>query len=144
MLSERENMQHDVIVIGGGLTGLAAATYLARSGRNVTVFEKSEQLGGRARTHESEGFHFNLGPHALYQGGHAARVLKELGIEVEGRQPSQSGAFGFRRGKLHTLPAGFVSMVTTSLMNPAEKMEAMRVFNSIRGMDTSGLHSTSV
>jgi phytoene dehydrogenase-like protein len=55
----------DVVVVGGGLGGLAAATYLARSGRTVTLFEKSRALGGRAMTQANGDFRFNLGPHAL-------------------------------------------------------------------------------
>ena len=37
----------DVAIIGGGLAGLSAATYLARAGMEVTLFEKSNRLGGR-------------------------------------------------------------------------------------------------
>ena len=40
----------DVAIIGGGLAGLSAATYLARAGMEVTLFEKSNRLGGRAAT----------------------------------------------------------------------------------------------
>lgn len=36
----------DVAIIGGGLAGLSAATYLARAGMEVTLFEKSNRLGG--------------------------------------------------------------------------------------------------
>ena len=59
----------DVVIIGGGLGGLTAATYLARAGKSVTLFEKSRHLGGRATTQTKSGFQFNLGPHALYCGG---------------------------------------------------------------------------
>jgi flavin-dependent dehydrogenase len=38
----------DVIIVGGGLAGLSAASYLARAGCSVTLFEKSVLLGGRA------------------------------------------------------------------------------------------------
>jgi phytoene dehydrogenase-like protein len=36
----------DVVIIGGGHNGLVAATYLARAGRRVTVFEERSELGG--------------------------------------------------------------------------------------------------
>ncbi len=74
----------DVAVVGGGLAGLAAATSLARAGRSVVVFERSQRLGGRAMTRDTGGFAFNLGAHALYAAGAGARVLAGLGVEPVG------------------------------------------------------------
>ena len=37
-----------VIIIGGGLGGLGTAILLAKDGHDVTIYEKNEQLGGRA------------------------------------------------------------------------------------------------
>jgi phytoene desaturase len=51
-----------VSVIGSGFSGLAAATVLARKGFKVTVFEKNELPGGRARKFEAKGFTFDMGP----------------------------------------------------------------------------------
>lgn len=67
----------DIAVIGGGLAGLAAATFLARAGRTVTLFEKAREVGGRAVTHTQGDFRFNLGPHALYRAGRGVQVLRE-------------------------------------------------------------------
>jgi len=68
------------IVVGGGLAGLTAAATLARDGRRVVVIEGASQLGGRARTRHHDGFDLNLGPHALYIGGGASAVLRDLGV----------------------------------------------------------------
>jgi phytoene desaturase len=51
-----------IAVIGGGFGGLSTACYLADAGADVTVFEKNEQLGGRASRLEAEGFTFDMGP----------------------------------------------------------------------------------
>ncbi|MFC7175991.1 phytoene desaturase family protein [Halosegnis marinus] len=51
-----------VAVIGGGFGGLSTACYLADAGANVTVFEKNEQLGGRASSLHRDGFRFDMGP----------------------------------------------------------------------------------
>jgi phytoene desaturase len=51
-----------VIVIGSGFSGIAAATSLASKGFEVTVVEKNEGPGGRARVFEAEGFVFDMGP----------------------------------------------------------------------------------
>ena len=55
----------DVIVIGGGLGGLSAATHLARMGCKVTLLEKNAGTGGRANVIEQDGFRFDTGPSLL-------------------------------------------------------------------------------
>jgi phytoene desaturase len=51
-----------VAVIGCGFAGLSAATCLAKQGYDVTVFEKNDTAGGRARSLTSNGFSFDMGP----------------------------------------------------------------------------------
>jgi phytoene desaturase len=51
-----------VAVIGSGFSGLSASAVLAAQGENVSVFEKNEAVGGRARKLESNGFLFDMGP----------------------------------------------------------------------------------
>ena len=55
-------MSDRTLVIGAGFAGLSAAAHLARAGRKVTVFEKHDRPGGRARTFTEEGFTFDMGP----------------------------------------------------------------------------------
>ncbi|QNL21761.1 phytoene desaturase [Hyphobacterium sp. CCMP332] len=55
-------MSKKVIVIGSGFAGISVAANLAKSGFSVTVLEKNEQPGGRARSFESNGFLFDMGP----------------------------------------------------------------------------------
>ena len=54
-------MKH-IVVIGGGISGLASAALLAQSGFTVTLVEKNRDLGGRARVWKHEGFSFDMGP----------------------------------------------------------------------------------
>ncbi len=51
-----------VAVIGAGFGGLSAACYLAKAGYQVTVYEKNDQVGGRAMVMKKNGFTFDLGP----------------------------------------------------------------------------------
>lgn len=55
-------MSKTVIVIGGGIGGLSTACLLAKSGYEVTLLEKNDQLGGRANVFETNGFRFDMGP----------------------------------------------------------------------------------
>lgn len=49
-MNETNRTDIDVIVVGGGLAGLAAAAYLGRTKRSVIVLEHSSHAGGRAVT----------------------------------------------------------------------------------------------
>jgi len=55
-------MKKTIIIIGGGLGGLAAAALLSKNGHNVTLLEKNPTLGGRARVYKDRGFTFDMGP----------------------------------------------------------------------------------
>jgi phytoene desaturase len=51
-----------VAIIGSGFSSLAASSYLAQAGYDVTVYEKNKTIGGRARQLKSDGFTFDIGP----------------------------------------------------------------------------------
>jgi phytoene desaturase len=56
------NGDKHIIIIGAGFAGLSAACVLAKAGFKVTVLEKNNQPGGRARVWEQDGFKFDMGP----------------------------------------------------------------------------------
>ena len=55
-------MKKTIAIIGSGFSALAAACYLAQQGNNVTIYEKNESIGGRARQFKKDGFTFDMGP----------------------------------------------------------------------------------
>tara|TARA_R110000868_G_scaffold98706_2_gene271773 strand:- start:61621 stop:63081 length:1461 start_codon:yes stop_codon:yes gene_type:complete len=55
-------MKGKVIVIGSGFSSLSAACYLSKDGFEVSLYEKNEAVGGRARQLKKEGFTFDMGP----------------------------------------------------------------------------------
>lgn len=136
--------QTQVAIIGGGLAGLTAATYLARAGQAVTVIEKSQSLGGRARTERQHDFALNFGPHALYRTAQGATVLRELGVAFRGTNPGSAGAYLLDRGQKYTLPGGFVSLLTTSFLPLPAKLEAARLLAGIGKLDASAFAQLSV
>jgi phytoene desaturase len=68
-----------VVVIGSGFAGIAAATKLATEGFEVIVLEKNNQLGGRARVFQAEGFKFDMGPSWYWMPDVFERYFAEFG-----------------------------------------------------------------
>jgi phytoene dehydrogenase-like protein len=136
-------MTHPNIVVGGGIAGLIVATSLAKAGHPATLLEKASSLGGRAATREKRGFSFNLGPHALYREGELRHVLRSFGIDPQGAVPGGNGGFAVHEGRLHTLPTGLLSLLTTDLLPLADKFEFARLLSRIGSIDTSRIqHET--
>ncbi len=55
-------MKKRIAIIGSGFSALASASYLAKEGHQVTIYEKNDTVGGRARQYKKEGFTFDIGP----------------------------------------------------------------------------------
>jgi phytoene desaturase len=55
-------MKNTITIIGSGFSALAASCYLAKEGFDVTILEKNNTVGGRARQLVKEGFTFDIGP----------------------------------------------------------------------------------
>ena len=82
-------MPYDVVVVGAGLAGLAAARQLCVHGLNVLVLEAGDDVGGRVRTDRIDGFTFDRG-FQLYNPAYpeAARVLDHQAL---GLRPLTAG-----------------------------------------------------
>lgn len=102
--------QPDLVVIGGGLAGLAAASFATRAGMGVTLLERAAEVGGMARTGEQDGFRLNLGPRALYPP--AARIVEDLGVRYTGSRPALTG-YALAEGRLHPMPRGIGGLLDT-------------------------------
>jgi len=55
-------MKKKIVIIGGGIGGLASAMLLGKKGYDVTLLEKNKHLGGRANIFTEQGFTFDMGP----------------------------------------------------------------------------------
>ena len=75
-------MKKNIFIIGSGFSSLSAACYLASEGNNVTVFEKNNSLGGRARQFEEDGFSFDMGPSWYWMPGVFEKFFKDFGKKV--------------------------------------------------------------
>jgi oxygen-dependent protoporphyrinogen oxidase len=106
-----------IVVVGGGITGLAAAFEAARRGAQCLVLESSPATGGLIRTERTGGFTIDAGPDSLLvQKPAAIQLCEELGLSSQlmtTRQPRT--AFVLRNGRLHALPSPSVLGIPTSL-----------------------------
>ena len=71
-----------VVVIGAGFAGMSVASFLAKSGYDVTVLEKHSMPGGRARKFSVDGFTFDMGPSWYWMPDVFERYFKQFGKQV--------------------------------------------------------------
>jgi oxygen-dependent protoporphyrinogen oxidase len=118
----------DCTIVGGGISGLAAAWRLASHGRRVALLEAAEHLGGAIHTVEDGGFRFEAGPNTVLAGP----ALDELIVEVRlgaRRIEAASAArrrFVWKAGALVPLPGGPSALLRTTLFSPAAKLRLLR------------------
>ncbi len=88
----------DVVVIGAGAGGLAAAGHLAMAGRRVLVVEQDRHMGGTAHTFQRGGFVFPAGPLSFTVPHYLAGTLRDLGVRTP--LPFERDVFQVVRGDL--------------------------------------------
>jgi phytoene desaturase len=71
-----------VVIIGAGFSGLSAASFMKQQGWQVTVLEKHDQPGGRARKMEVAGFNFDMGPSWYWMPDVFERYFNQFGKKV--------------------------------------------------------------
>lgn len=109
-----------VAVVGGGITGLAAAWELLRSGAQVSVLEESDRLGGKILTDEMGGRRVDLGPDAFVaRTSDALELCQELGLVDELVRAATDEAAVWVGGRLRPLPRDVVLGVPTRLTSVA-------------------------
>lgn len=101
-------MKNRVSIIGSGFASLAASCYLAKEGYRVTVFEKNDRIGGRARQLKKDGFTFDMGPSWYWMPDVFERFFEDFNkspsdyYELEKLNP----AYGVSFGKNETITIG--------------------------------------
>ncbi len=125
----------DVVVVGGGLAGLAVSALVAQEGRSVVLLEQKAAVGGRAATQVQHEVHWNLGPHALYCGGHAFRLLQRLEVPFKGRFPKTGRGLIIDGDTLATLPTGLGSLLACPYLSLREKWRFSQLLTRLPRLD---------
>ena len=108
-----------IAIVGGGISGLSAAYYLAKAGHDCTLIEAQPRLGGVIQTDKIDGCVIEGGPDSfIAQKPWAMDLIRELGIEdqVIGSNDHLRKTFVLRGGRLIPLPDGVQFMAPTKVM----------------------------
>ena len=135
-------MDPDVIVIGGGVGGLATAALLADAGLKPLVLERRHLLGGRAQCVERKGFTLNFGMHAIVPGYESPllEVLRRLGKRVPFVEADNRKAFIYRDRAVHALPYGVGTLMASKLLPFPSRLNLIRVFEAILAANLDALN----
>jgi oxygen-dependent protoporphyrinogen oxidase len=108
-----------VLIVGGGISGLNCAYTLASRSVEFLLLERQERLGGTIRTERVDDFLLDAGPDAfLTQKTQALALCRELGLESSliPTNPSHRNVYVWHGGRLHALPEGMVLTVPTRIV----------------------------
>ncbi|MDT9695103.1 protoporphyrinogen oxidase [Streptomyces sp. P17] len=101
--------QGQVVVIGAGIAGLAAAHRLMAGGRRVTVLEASDRIGGKLLPGEIAGVRVDLGAESMMaRRPEAVALAREVGLAERLQPPATATASLWTRGALRPMPKGHV------------------------------------
>ncbi len=110
----------DLIVVGGGLAGLAAGYEARKRGLSVRVLEAARRPGGKVGTVREAGFVVETGPDAVVRYKPWALALADelgLGGAVVGTRPARPAAYIHVGGRAHPIPEG-LNVVIPSRLGP--------------------------
>lgn len=117
-----------IAVIGGGVSGLAAAYRLARAGHRVRLFESTGRLGGAVQSDRDGGWLIEAGPNSFQLNSKTVvALLRELGLEKEqvAANPAAKKRFIVRGAKLREAPSSLGTFLRTPLLSTGAKVRLM-------------------
>ncbi|MDH4286214.1 MAG: protoporphyrinogen oxidase [Gallionella sp.] len=133
----------DVLIIGGGISGLASAWWLARNGLNVEVWEAKEQPGGKIATTRQDGYLTERAASMVLNfRPEIAELVREAGLDTAKTarlQDSGARRYLLRQGRLQALPMRLGAMVVSPMWSLRGKLRLLAepfIFSSGRSDET--------
>jgi phytoene dehydrogenase-like protein len=131
-----QNRSKRVIVVGGGIGGLASAALLASEGFSVSIYEKTSNVGGRGLSKRIGEFLLDSGFHSIREAdkGAASVVLKKLGKEIKFATRYSDGVLPkqFYNEKAVYAPSNLIELLRYPLLPWRDKIGFMTLFQRIK------------
>ncbi len=121
----------DVVVIGGGVSGLAAAWQFKKAGVDVCLIDAQRQIGGCTRTERRDGFLLEKGPFNVMARDTAFEDLLEDFSDVAPVVKADEAAnkrFIYRHGRIIAVPSSPVALLTTPLLGFGSRLRILASF----------------
>lgn len=116
-------MEHKIIIIGAGLTGLALAFFLQQKGINSLILEKSERIGGAMHSHSENGFIYEEGPNTgVLSNPEVVELFDMLEIKPLLANEKAEKRLIYKNKKWYPLPSGPLSFLKTPLFSLSDKI----------------------
>ena len=139
-----QNEEYDVIVIGGGISGLLSSLALSKHGNRVLVLEKDEFIGGNCRSYSVDGFTVDTGPHAItaLRGGPLPLLMDQYFDVTPSFRPYGDYFIRTRDANLVRCPTNVRDFLTFDYLPRTDRMKLAATIGSImlkvgRGNDYS-------
>ncbi len=140
--SQHDIPNPDIVVVGAGIAGLVAALTAAESGASVVLLD-AQTPGGRARTTDRDGYHYNVGPHALYLAGHLRPFLASRNMDPAGGMPDTKHVRLLRDGRLWPITFNALDIARTKLLSPRSRVRTLSLMARIPKMDVEQFVGTT-
>lgn len=102
MLVKRNDMR-PVAILGAGLAGLTAGSYLHKRGVPFVIFERGENIAGLASSFQEDGYTYDFGAHFVTN-----RLAEAIGIQEQCRDVRRYGETVLIHGKYYSYPFGLL------------------------------------
>jgi phytoene dehydrogenase-like protein len=126
-----------VVIVGGGLGGLATAALLTKDGYSVTLYEKTQTLGGRATCKKIADYWLDSGFHSIRKAdkGPAAVVLEKIGKQIDFATKYSDGVIPktYHNGRLADSPLSAGQLLFRyPLLSFMQKLRMMMLIQKIK------------
>ncbi len=117
-----------ICIIGGGISGLVAAFLLKKKGFDVTLFEKSERVGGNIQSVKIDGFLIEYAPNSLLKSPRLVDLIKELQLETEvlAADTANTKRYVLQEGKIKSLPMSIAKLAVDGFFSWKAKLRLLK------------------